>query len=106
MLATAMLLCHHYRGVAHVISLVGWPTHVNLHSLSLGGCLLTGCCIAVQGYLIDQFLKPKPNQRTDEYGGSVENRCRFALEVTQAVVEEVAADRVGIRSLLAGLNIL
>ena len=60
----------------------------------------------MQCYLIDQFLKPKPNQRTDEYGGSVENRCRFALEVTQAVVDEVGADRVGIRSVLAGLSIL
>ncbi|KAL0021784.1 hypothetical protein WJX79_010845 [Trebouxia sp. C0005] len=49
------------------------------------------------GYLIDQFIKPKPNQRTDEYGGSVQNRCRFALEVIQAVVEEAGADRVGLR---------
>lgn len=32
----------------------------------------------LQGYLLDQFIKPKPNQRTDEYGGSVENRCKFA----------------------------
>ncbi len=56
--------------------------------------------LAAQGYLIDQFIKPKPNQRTDEYGGSVENRCRFALEVIQAVVEEVGADRVGLRSVL------
>jgi hypothetical protein len=56
--------------------------------------------LAAQGYLIDQFIKPKPNQRTDEYGGSVENRCRFALEVIQAVVEEVGADRVGLRSVI------
>ncbi len=51
--------------------------------------------------MIDQFIKPKPNQRTDEYGGSVENRCRFALEVIQAVVEEVGADRVGLRSAIS-----
>lgn len=37
------------------------------------------------GYLIDQFLSPEWNKRTDEYGGSVENRCRFALEAVQAV---------------------
>ena len=58
----------------------------------------TADCVTVQGYLIDQFLKPKPNQRTDEYGGSAENRCRFAVEVTKAVIDEVGADRVGIRS--------
>ncbi|PKA66746.1 Putative 12-oxophytodienoate reductase 11 [Apostasia shenzhenica] len=49
------------------------------------------------GYLIDQFLKDQVNDRTDRYGGSLENRCRFALEVVEAVVNEVGADRVGIR---------
>ncbi|KAK1403693.1 12-oxophytodienoate reductase 2 [Heracleum sosnowskyi] len=49
------------------------------------------------GYLIDQFLKDQVNDRTDEYGGSLENRCRFALEVVKAVSEEIGADRVGIR---------
>ncbi len=41
------------------------------------------------GWLINQFLSPMFNQRTDEYGGSVENRCRFAVEVLQAVRNEV-----------------
>lgn len=49
------------------------------------------------GYLIDQFTKSSTNKRTDDYGGSIENRCRFALEVVAAVVEEIGADRVGIR---------
>uniref|UniRef100_A0A7N0R875 NADH:flavin oxidoreductase/NADH oxidase N-terminal domain-containing protein n=1 Tax=Kalanchoe fedtschenkoi TaxID=63787 RepID=A0A7N0R875_KALFE len=49
------------------------------------------------GYLVDQFLKDQVNDRTDDYGGSLENRCRFALEVVQAVVDEIGADRVGIR---------
>lgn len=49
------------------------------------------------GYLIDQFLKDKVNDRSDEYGGSLENRCRFAIEVIEAVVNEIGADRVGIR---------
>ncbi|GAB2961979.1 alkene reductase [Hymenobacter coalescens] len=49
------------------------------------------------GYLLDQFLQDGANQRTDEYGGSVENRARFVLEVVQAVVDELGADRVGIR---------
>jgi 2,4-dienoyl-CoA reductase-like NADH-dependent reductase (Old Yellow Enzyme family) len=49
------------------------------------------------GYLIDQFNKSSTNKRTDEYGGSIENRCRFALEVVDAVVKAVGADRVGLR---------
>ncbi|PON33911.1 NADH:flavin oxidoreductase/NADH oxidase [Parasponia andersonii] len=49
------------------------------------------------GYLIDQFLKDEVNDRTDKYGGSLENRCRFALEVVEAVIDEIGADKVGIR---------
>jgi N-ethylmaleimide reductase len=49
------------------------------------------------GYLLDQFLRDGSNQRTDAYGGSIENRARFMLEVTEAVCEVWGADRVGIR---------
>ncbi|KAK9074346.1 hypothetical protein SSX86_006944 [Deinandra increscens subsp. villosa] len=49
------------------------------------------------GYLIDQFMKDEINDRTDQYGGSLENRCRFALEIVDAIVKEIGADRVGIR---------
>ncbi|KNG49597.1 12-oxophytodienoate reductase 1 [Stemphylium lycopersici] len=49
------------------------------------------------GYLIDQFLQDNVNKRTDSYGGSVENRSRFAVEVTQAVVDAVGAEKTGIR---------
>lgn len=49
------------------------------------------------GYLIDQFLKDQVNDRTDEYGGTLEKRCRFALEVVEAVANEIGADKVGIR---------
>jgi len=49
------------------------------------------------GYLIDQFTQDVCNTRTDEYGGSIENRARFALEVTQAVTRVVGEDRTGIR---------
>jgi NADPH2 dehydrogenase len=52
---------------------------------------------AANGYLIDQFLQDTCNKRTDSYGGSVENRSRFCVEVTQAVVEAVGADKTGIR---------
>jgi 2,4-dienoyl-CoA reductase-like NADH-dependent reductase (Old Yellow Enzyme family) len=47
------------------------------------------------GYLIDQFLQDSTNKRTDEYGGPIENRARFLLEVTDAVVSVWGADRVG-----------
>ncbi|KAL6964473.1 putative 12-oxophytodienoate reductase 11 [Sarracenia purpurea var. burkii] len=49
------------------------------------------------GYLIDQFMKDQVNDRTDKYGGSLENRCRFALEILEAVADEIGADRVGMR---------
>ncbi|CAI9266336.1 unnamed protein product [Lactuca saligna] len=49
------------------------------------------------GYIIDQFLKDQVNDRTDEYGGTLENRCRFALEIVEAVANEIGGDRVGIR---------
>ena len=49
------------------------------------------------GYLIEQFLRDTINDRTDAYGGSMENRLRFALEVVQAVVGAVGAHRTGIR---------
>ncbi|KAL7208982.1 hypothetical protein ACSBR1_030679 [Camellia fascicularis] len=49
------------------------------------------------GYLIDQFLKDRVNDRTDKYGGSLENHCRFALEIVEAIANEIGADKVGIR---------
>lgn len=49
------------------------------------------------GYLIEQFLQAKSNQRTDRYGGSIENRCRLAIEIAETVTDVWGADRVGIR---------
>ncbi|TDX81819.1 N-ethylmaleimide reductase [Rathayibacter sp. PhB151] len=49
------------------------------------------------GYLIDQFLRTTSNHRTDEYGGSLDGRLRFAVEVATAVAGEIGADRVGLR---------
>lgn len=48
------------------------------------------------GYLLDQFLEDKTNKRTDAYGGPVENRARFMLEVVDAAVDVWGADRVGL----------
>jgi 2,4-dienoyl-CoA reductase-like NADH-dependent reductase (Old Yellow Enzyme family) len=49
------------------------------------------------GYLLHQFLSPNANHRTDSYGGSVENRSRFVIELAEALADEIGADRVGIR---------
>ncbi|XP_047151702.1 12-oxophytodienoate reductase 3-like [Vigna umbellata] len=49
------------------------------------------------GYLIDQFLKDAINDRTDEYGGSLENRCRFLMQVVEAVVSAIGAERLAVR---------
>lgn len=49
------------------------------------------------GYLIDQFLRSNSNVRTDEYGGSKENRVRILTEITQAVVNEIGSERTGVR---------
>ena len=49
------------------------------------------------GYLVDQFLQPASNKRTDEYGGSYENRARFAIEVAQQMADAIGKDKVGIR---------
>lgn len=52
---------------------------------------------SAHGYLLHQFLSPTSNHRTDEYGGSRENRARLVLEVVDAVSKEWSADRIGIR---------
>lgn len=52
---------------------------------------------SANGYLLEQFLSPVSNVRTDSYGGSIENRARFVLEVTAAVVAAIGKDKVGIR---------
>jgi N-ethylmaleimide reductase len=52
---------------------------------------------SANGYLLDQFLRDDTNQRTDAYGGSVQNRARLLLEVTEVVTSVWGADRVGVR---------
>jgi len=52
---------------------------------------------SANGYLLEQFLNPGSNRRTDAYGGSVENRCRFVLEVAAATAKAIGRERVGIR---------
>lgn len=52
---------------------------------------------SANGYLLEQFINPHANRRTDEYGGTSENRSKLILEVTTNIIEAVGADRVGIR---------
>lgn len=52
---------------------------------------------SANGYLPNQFLNPIANQRTDEYGGSIENRSRFLLEVTSAAIKAIGGEKVGVR---------
>ena len=52
---------------------------------------------SANGYLLEQFIRPNTNQRTDDYGGAIENRARFVLEVAGVVTDAIGKDRVGIR---------
>jgi len=52
---------------------------------------------SANGYLLDQFLRDGSNKRSDIYGGSIENRARFLMEVTKAVVNTIGSDKVGLR---------
>ncbi len=52
---------------------------------------------SANGYLVNQFLDATVNKRTDQWGGSIENRCRFGLEAAKILIEEFGADRVGVK---------
>jgi N-ethylmaleimide reductase len=49
------------------------------------------------GYLVEQFIRPNSNQRTDSYGGAIENRARFVMEVAEACIAAIGKEKVGIR---------
>jgi N-ethylmaleimide reductase len=66
---------------------------VNANKAGFDGIEIHGA----NGYLIDQFLKNGPNHRTDNYGGSIENRARFGLEVVDAILQVYPKNRIGIR---------
>lgn len=52
---------------------------------------------SANGYLMEQFISPQTNQRDDKYGGSIENRCRFVLEISEAVSKAIGKEKTGIR---------
>jgi N-ethylmaleimide reductase len=64
-----------------------------VHSAGFDGVELHGA----NGYLFDQFLKSGSNQRSDDYGGSIENRARLLLETMRAIADEIGGDRTGLR---------
>jgi N-ethylmaleimide reductase len=65
-----------------------YVTHFRQAAKNAIACGFDGIEIhAGNGYLIDQFLKDRTNKRTDQYGGSIENRCRFLLDIVDAVAE-------------------
>jgi N-ethylmaleimide reductase len=66
---------------------------INAREVGFDGVEIHGA----NGYLIEQFLQSRTNLRTDQYGGSIENRARVLLEIAQAVIEVWGADRVGVR---------
>jgi N-ethylmaleimide reductase len=80
---------------AEIADIVDGFRHGARHALQAGfdGVEIHGA----NGYLIEQFLQSNTNRRTDRYGGSIENRARFLLEITQAAIEVWGANRVGVR---------
>ncbi|KAJ7439786.1 hypothetical protein FB451DRAFT_145599 [Mycena latifolia] len=75
--------------------------YVALYAQAAKNAIAAGCdgveIHNANGYLLDQFLQDVSNKRTDEYGGSIENRARLTLEVVDAVVAAIGAERTAIR---------
>ena len=92
--------------VPHALTLEEIPAIVALFAQAAKNAIAAGFdgveVHAANGYLIDQFLRDGANQRTDAYGGPVENRARFLFDVLTAVTQAIGAERVGVR--LSPLN--
>jgi len=80
---------------AEIQEYIGWYAQAAKNAVAAGfdGVEIHGA----NGYLIDQFIQDVSNTRTDAWGGSIEKRAKFAIEVTKAVVSAVGAERTGIR---------
>ncbi len=84
-----------YLRLAEIKEYVGWYAAAAKNAIKAGfdGVEVHGAA----GYLPDQFLQDVSNKRTDEYGGSIENRARFSLEVMDAIVAAIGAKKSAIR---------
>ncbi|VDB93763.1 unnamed protein product [Peniophora sp. CBMAI 1063] len=75
--------------------------YAQLYAQAAKNAIQAGCdgveIHAANGYLLDQFLQTKSNQRTDEYGGSIENRIRFACEVVDAIASAIGPESTALR---------
>lgn len=93
-------------GFLHTLSFLSWFSEIKeyvkwyadaaanaVHKAGFDGVEVHGA----NGYLVDQFLQDVANKRTDSYGGSIENRARFALEIMDAIVAAVGESKVAIR---------
>jgi len=80
---------------ADIKTAIGEYAHAAKNAVAAGfdGVELHGA----NGYLLEQFIRPNSNRRTDAYGGPIENRARFVLEVVKAVIAAIGKDKVGIR---------
>ena len=87
--------------VPHELTAAEIREYVQLYSKAASNAIEAGFdgveLHAANGYFLDQFLQTVSNERTDEYGGSVDNRVRFPLEVIKAVVETIGAERTSVR---------
>ncbi|KAI0088267.1 FMN-linked oxidoreductase [Irpex rosettiformis] len=79
--------------IKEYISLYATAASNAVHGAGFDGVEIHGA----NSYLVDQFIQDVSNKRTDEYGGSIEKRARFALEVVDAVVAKIGAEKTGIR---------
>ena len=95
----SLLRPHRPHVVPRALELAEIPRVVSAYKLGAVNALRAGFdgveIHGANGYLLDQFLQDGSNHRTDEYGGSIENRARLALEVTDAAISVWGADRVG-----------
>jgi N-ethylmaleimide reductase len=82
-------------GEADIKTAIGEYEHAAKNAVAAGfeGIELHGA----NGYLLEQFIRPNSNKRTDAYGGSIENRARFVLDVVKATTAAIGKDKVGIR---------
>ena len=79
--------------VLEYIELFGTAAYNAVHRAGFDGVEIHGA----HGYLVDQFLQDTANRRTDIWGGNIENRARFALEVIRKIVDVVGEERTAIR---------